>query len=149
MRFSLWYDTLQPLSYKANALPLKLTMIVYKLSVCNNGLFVSIDWWLFTVSRIFHLHVWRRHHCWWRATKFRPMLGAQGLWVGRDFIVPHLLWQGTSIFPVSSEGPPHSVAFYDMHEDAEVFCFEERTDWLCTLVYVSVNANRKWHEIHF
>jgi hypothetical protein len=28
--------------------------------------------------------IWRRHHCWWRAAKFRPMLGAQGLWAGRD-----------------------------------------------------------------
>jgi hypothetical protein len=30
---------------------------------------------------------------------------------GGIFIVPHLLWHGTSVFPVSSEGPPHSVAF--------------------------------------
>jgi hypothetical protein len=28
--------------------------------------------------------LWRRHHCRWRAAKFRPMLGAQGLWAGRD-----------------------------------------------------------------
>jgi hypothetical protein len=27
---------------------------------------------------------WRRHHCRWRAAKFRPMLGAQGFWAGRD-----------------------------------------------------------------
>jgi hypothetical protein len=27
---------------------------------------------------------WRRHHCRWRAAKFRPMLGTQGLWAGRD-----------------------------------------------------------------
>jgi hypothetical protein len=46
---------------------------------------IMIDW-LFTVyvplknfSRI-----WRRHHCRWRAAKFRPMLGAQDLWAGRD-----------------------------------------------------------------
>jgi hypothetical protein len=32
---------------------------------------------------------------------------------GGIFIVPHLLWHGTSVFPVSSEGPPHSVASYD------------------------------------
>jgi hypothetical protein len=25
----------------------------------------------------------RRHYCRWRAAKFRPMLGAQGLWSGR------------------------------------------------------------------
>jgi hypothetical protein len=38
---------------------------------------------------------------------------------GGIFIVPHLLWYGTSVFLVSSEGPPHSVASYDTHGDAE------------------------------
>jgi hypothetical protein len=28
--------------------------------------------------------IWRHHHYRWRASKFRPMLGAQGLWSGRD-----------------------------------------------------------------
>jgi hypothetical protein len=28
--------------------------------------------------------IWRRHHCRSRAAKFRPMLGAQGLCLGRD-----------------------------------------------------------------
>jgi hypothetical protein len=28
--------------------------------------------------------IWRRHHCRWRPAKFRPMLGAKGLWAGRD-----------------------------------------------------------------
>jgi hypothetical protein len=48
-----------------------------------------IDWlidWLFTVYvplKNFSL-IWRRHHCRRRARKFRPMLGAQGLWAGRD-----------------------------------------------------------------
>jgi hypothetical protein len=30
------------------------------------------------------LLMWRCHHCQWRAAKFRPRLGAQGLWAGRD-----------------------------------------------------------------
>jgi hypothetical protein len=29
--------------------------------------------------------VWRRHHCQWRAAKYRPMLGALCLWAGRYF----------------------------------------------------------------
>jgi hypothetical protein len=29
--------------------------------------------------------------------------------------MPHLLWHGTSVSPVSSEGPPHSVDSYDTH----------------------------------
>jgi hypothetical protein len=32
---------------------------------------------------------------------------------GGIFIVPHLLWHGTSVFPVSSDGLPHSVASFD------------------------------------
>jgi hypothetical protein len=28
--------------------------------------------------------IWRRHHYRWRAAKFRPMLGAQSFWAGRD-----------------------------------------------------------------
>jgi hypothetical protein len=38
---------------------------------------------------------------------------------GGIFIVPHLLWHGTSVFPVSSKGPPHSVASYDTQGDVE------------------------------
>jgi hypothetical protein len=34
-------------------------------------------------------------------------------------IVPHLQWHGASVFPVSSEWPPHSVAFYDTQWDVE------------------------------
>jgi hypothetical protein len=38
--------------------------------------------------------IWRRHHYWWRAAKFRPMLGAQGLWAGRDpyHTTPAVTW---------------------------------------------------------
>jgi hypothetical protein len=28
--------------------------------------------------------IWRRHHCRWRVAKFRPMLGAQSIWAGRN-----------------------------------------------------------------
>jgi hypothetical protein len=38
---------------------------------------------------------------------------------GGIFLVPHLLWHGASVFPVSSEGPPQSVASYDTHENTE------------------------------
>jgi hypothetical protein len=38
---------------------------------------------------------------------------------GGIFIVPHLLWHGASVFPVSSEGLPHSVVSYDTHEDVD------------------------------
>jgi hypothetical protein len=35
------------------------------------------------------------------------------------FIVPHLLRHGASVFPVSSEGPAHSVVSYDTRGDVE------------------------------
>jgi hypothetical protein len=53
---------------------------------------------------------WRRHHYQQRAAKFRSMFSTHGLWAGRVFIVPHLLWHGASVSPVLSEGPFHLVA---------------------------------------
>jgi hypothetical protein len=44
----------------------------------------SIDYLLFYVLLKNISLIWRRHHCRWRAAKFRPMLGAHGLWAGRD-----------------------------------------------------------------
>jgi hypothetical protein len=38
---------------------------------------------------------------------------------GGIFIVPHLLWHGTSVYPVSSEGPPHLIASYDIRGDVD------------------------------
>jgi hypothetical protein len=38
---------------------------------------------------------------------------------GGIFIVPHLLWHETSVFPLSSERSPHSVASYDTQGDVE------------------------------
>jgi hypothetical protein len=56
--------------------------------------------------------IWRLHHCRWRGLQNLGLCLALGAFEqGRVFIVPHLLWQGASIFPVSSEGPPHFVAF--------------------------------------
>jgi hypothetical protein len=78
-------------------------------------LYMLIDYLLFYVTLKNFSPIWRRHHYRRRAAKFKPMLGAH---VG-IFIVPHLLWHWTSVFPVSSEGPPHSVVSYDSHGDAE------------------------------
>jgi hypothetical protein len=40
---------------------------------------------------------------------------------GGIFIVPHLLRHGASVFPVSSEGPPHSVASYAKGDVEDLF----------------------------
>jgi hypothetical protein len=65
--------------------------------------------------------MWRRHHCRWRAAKFRPMLGTQGLWAGRNIyratpaVTRDLGFSGL----IGSEGPPHLVASYDTRGDVE------------------------------
>jgi hypothetical protein len=43
-----------------------------------------IDYLRFYVPLKIFSFIWRRHHCRWRAAKFRPILGAQGLWAWRD-----------------------------------------------------------------
>jgi hypothetical protein len=64
----------------------------FVLSLIEIGLLVLEDWLIDWLSDYLQFYVplksfsliWRRHHCRWRAAKFRPMLGTQGLWAGRD-----------------------------------------------------------------
>jgi hypothetical protein len=63
--------------------------------------------------------IWRRHHCQWRAANLGLCSVLRAFEQGGIFIVPHLLWHGTSFFPVSSEGPPHLVASYDTRRGCE------------------------------
>jgi hypothetical protein len=59
--------------------------------LCQNWF---IDYLVFYVPLKNVSLIWRRHHCRWRATKFRPMLGAQGLWAGMDLyrVTPTVTW---------------------------------------------------------
>jgi hypothetical protein len=60
---------------------------IQEIDYCSLFLLISlqlIDWLLYYVPLKNFSLLWRRHHCRWRAVKFRPMLGAQGLWAGRD-----------------------------------------------------------------
>jgi hypothetical protein len=64
--------------------------------------------------------IWRRHHERWRAAKFRPIWSAlKAFEQGGFFTMPHLLWHGTSVFSVSSDGPPLSVASYNTQGNVE------------------------------
>ena len=45
----------------------------------------------------------RYHHCRWRAVKCTPMIGAQGLWAGRDLYCPASTVTRGLHFPVVSE----------------------------------------------
>jgi hypothetical protein len=49
----------------------------------------------------------------------RLRLALRAIEQGGIFIVPHLLRHETSVFPLSSEGPNHSVTSYDTHGEAE------------------------------
>jgi hypothetical protein len=79
----------------------------------NNFSLTWLDWLRFYVPvknfHFFRLYGDRRHHCreWLQNLGLCSALRAFEL--GGIFIVPHLLWHGTSVFPVSSEGLLHSV----------------------------------------
>ena len=66
-----------------------------------NWLNTGINWLISIVSRPVREH-FTHHYCRWRAAKFRLTAFNEG----GIFIIPHLLWHGTSVFTVSSEGPP-------------------------------------------
>ena len=53
--------------------------------------------------------IWRRHHYRWRAAKFRPMLGAQGLWAGRDlYRATHAVTRGLGFSGLIGRTAPFS-----------------------------------------
>jgi hypothetical protein len=68
-----------------------------------------IDYILFYVPLKNLSLIWRNHHYRWRAVKFRPMLGAQGLRAGRDHYCATL----ASFFRSHPKNRPHSVASYN------------------------------------
>jgi hypothetical protein len=59
------------------------------------------------------------------------------------FFVPHLLWHGVSVFPVSSKGPPHSVASYPGHKNntsSVTSVYVQRKITMCRLAYYMPNT---------
>jgi hypothetical protein len=71
-----------------------------------------IDWLIYVPFKNFSL-IWKRHHCRCMAANLGRWSAPMAFEQGGIFIVPHqvLLWHGASVFPVSSEGLLHSVAF--------------------------------------
>jgi hypothetical protein len=68
---------------RGRGLPLNSPDKQYLQMIMHTGTWL-IDWLLFYVLLKNISLTRRRHHCRWRATKFRPMLNALGLWAGRD-----------------------------------------------------------------
>jgi hypothetical protein len=69
-------------------------------------------------SRIFHLYV--DVTITGEGLQNLSLCSALGAFEQRGiFIVPHQLRHGVSVFPVSSEGPPHSVTSYDTQGDVD------------------------------
>ena len=84
-------------------------------SLRRYGLPFMVDW-LYSVLRhdqeYFNYMNWRRHHYRWRAAKFRPMLGAQGLWAGRSChtccdMEPWFIWSHPKERPIQSPFTTH------------------------------------------
>jgi hypothetical protein len=112
-------------------------------NVSKSEVVLKVDYLRFYVPLKNFSLIWRRHHCRWRAANLRLCSALRALKQGGIFIVPHLLWQGASVFPVSSdwlidwlirvlrrfsniaatsrrsEGPPHLVTSYDTRGDVE------------------------------
>ena len=51
------------------------------------------------------LYIWRRHHYWWRAANFDLCSAPMAIEQWGFFSVPHLLWQGASVFNGHLRGP--------------------------------------------
>jgi hypothetical protein len=104
-----------------------------------------IDWLLIysftSSSRIFHIYgdVTIAGEGW---KGLQNLSLCPALWAfeqGGIFIVPHLLWHGASVFPVSSEGPPHLVASYDTQGDVEdLFWPRSSLVWIKDSLYLRI-----------
>jgi hypothetical protein len=90
-----------------------------------------VDWLIiyrFTSSSIIFSLIWRRHHYRWRAAKFRPMLGAQGLWAGRHlFRATHAVTQGLGFSGPIRRTAPFSHLLRHIRE-----CGESILTWILT-----------------
>jgi hypothetical protein len=84
---------------------------------CSCSTMFWIDWliihFFMSRSRI------RYHHYRWRAAKFRPMFGAQGLWAGRGLYraTPAVIWDLG--FSGLIEGLPYLVTSNNTQGDVE------------------------------
>jgi hypothetical protein len=123
-----------------------------------------IDWLIdylgfYVLLKNFSL-IWRRHNCWWRAAKFRPVLGAQGLWTGRDLyratpvVTRDLGFSGlirrTTPFSrlLPHEGMWRIYSNPDPHGDALLDHYLEN-DWI-TVIWTTTRgqSSRQWLDHH-
>jgi hypothetical protein len=100
------------MGYRHNKQQLTTVQIIHKI----NWL---IDYLRFYVPLKNILLTWRRHHCRWRAAKFRPMLGALCLWAGRDLYRAIPAVTRDLGFSGLIRRTPHLVASYNTRGDVE------------------------------
>ena len=62
---------------------------------------------------------------------------------GGIFIVSHLLWHGTSVFAVSSDGLSHLVALYDRQMVLRFYSFSNHDSfaYACLLLAIAIQVN--------
>jgi hypothetical protein len=102
----------------------KIQSIHYRTLHSLDKIIWDVNWFMIDYLRFYVLLknfslIWRRHHCRWRAANFGLCSALRAFEQGGIFIMPHLLWHGTSVFLVSSEGPPHLAASHDTRGDVE------------------------------
>jgi hypothetical protein len=80
---------------------------------------------------------WRCHHCRWRAAKFRPMIGAQGLWAGAPLLADLFLYS----YLYEAEFVQFKSASYldillniDSNGRLTTSLFDKRDDFDCAIV---------------
>jgi hypothetical protein len=79
-----WVHSRKNVVYFQNHHTCNLVMPKYLSNKVCHLIYMLIDYLRIYVPLKIFSRIWRRHHCLWRAAKFRPMLGAEGLWTGRD-----------------------------------------------------------------
>jgi hypothetical protein len=118
-----------------------------------------IDYLLFYVPLKDISLIWIRHHCRWRAAKYRLCSAFKAFEQGGIFIVPHLLWHGTSVFPVSSVpvrirvriDPPHPLVCRKRRLNGAVLRMRPEKprkpiDWLIVRRFGSISATSRRRE---
>jgi hypothetical protein len=123
--------------------------------------------WLFSCSMFYVLLknfslIWRRHHGWWWAAHLGLCSALRAFEQGGIFIVPHFLWHGTSVFPVSSERLPQfksplmtrmgmrrTYSNLDPHGVLSLVPWNMNTSWRTLLLVPQLFTQWPWTLTHF
>ena len=102
----------------------------YKITRSGVARFYCPSWfvWLFVClfvvpSRTFHS--WKSHHCRWSAANFDLCLALMAIEQWGFFSVPHLLWQGASVYNGRLRGPVTNTFCWAFSSGAVTTCLHD------------------------